>query len=318
MDRGIDPAPLIAKAGIAADFLSNRDLRLEVRQQNAFLEAAEAIAGDPLLAFHTAAHCDVRNAGIFYYAAAADETLGAGLDLTSRYFSVENDSLRRSLARSGDIAVLTLSDFGTTLAESRPLKEMIFTVGLRILREISEKQVQPIRVGFAHQAAGSVAELQSWFGCPVAFGLDTTELVFPAEVLEYPVKSRDPYLHHIMVQLLEKLRLERPEPVSPLSVEVERMLVERLPRGVPSAGDIAKSIGMSRRTLERKLAQENTNISKIVACLRMRLAMHHLDEGTHSVSEIAWLLGYSDVSSFTHAFRRATGHPPSDYRKRQK
>jgi AraC-like DNA-binding protein len=79
-------------------------------------------------------------------------------------------------------------------------------------------------------------------------------------------------------------------------------------------GDIAHTLGMSRRTLERKLSEEGLNFTEVIQQLRRDLAVRYLNERNLHVSKIAWLLGFREVSSFTHAFKRWTGKTPSQMR----
>ena len=87
-----------------------------------------------------------------------------------------------------------------------------------------------------------------------------------------------------------------------------------LPHGSAVASQVARRLGMSSRTLSRKLGEEGTSFAEILDQLRAALAKHYLDDEALSVSEIAWLLGYREVSSLTHAFKRWTGRTPRQFR----
>jgi AraC-like DNA-binding protein len=96
--------------------------------------------------------------------------------------------------------------------------------------------------------------------------------------------------------------------------EVERLLLELLPHGRADVSEVARRLGVSSRTLSRKLHKEGVAFAEIPDELRKALAKRYLDEHELQVSEIAWLLGYREVSSFTHAFKRWTGITPRQFR----
>ena len=102
----------------------------------------------------------------------------------------------------------------------------------------------------------------------------------------------------------------RKEDYSPLKVKVENAIAALLPHGEVHLDAIAAQLGMSTRTLVRQLASEGHSFTKILEDLRLALARRYLAESEMSISEIAWLLGYSEVANFTHAFHRWTGTNP--------
>ena len=87
-----------------------------------------------------------------------------------------------------------------------------------------------------------------------------------------------------------------------------------LPHGRVPLKDVARSLGMSERTLARQLSNEGLNFTEILQHLRRDLALRYLNDRKLHVSKIAWLLGFQEVSAFTHAFKRWTGKTPSEMR----
>jgi AraC-like DNA-binding protein len=99
-----------------------------------------------------------------------------------------------------------------------------------------------------------------------------------------------------------------------LRARVERFVLEGLPKGAPTLADVADALGMGERTLARRLAGEGAPFRRIVDELRRDLAKGYLADPELSLSQIAYLLGYSEQSAFTNAFRRWTGRPPRRFR----
>jgi AraC-like DNA-binding protein len=100
-------------------------------------------------------------------------------------------------------------------------------------------------------------------------------------------------------------------------VDVERVIAPLLPHGKAKTSEVARQLGVSRRTLSRSLFAEGVTFAKIIEELRAALARRYLKDPALSISEIAWLLGYREVSSFTHAFKRWTGMSPIKFRSSQ-
>ena len=99
-----------------------------------------------------------------------------------------------------------------------------------------------------------------------------------------------------------------------MRTRVENAISPLLPHGRVPVEDIARNLGMSRRTLARKLSDERLNFTEILQELRRDLAVRYLDDRKLHVSKIAWLLGFNEVSAFTHAFKRWTGKTPRELR----
>ena len=147
-------------------------------------------------------------------------------------------------------------------------------------------------------------------GCAVKTGANVDEIIFSRESGEYPIVTADPYLNRLCVRFCEETLARLGKKTSPLKVKVENVIAALLPHGEMHFDAVAVQLGMSGRTLARKLALEGHSFTKILEDLRLALARRYLAESEMSISEIAWLLGYSEVANFTHAFHRWTGTNP--------
>jgi AraC-like DNA-binding protein len=111
----------------------------------------------------------------------------------------------------------------------------------------------------------------------------------------------------------EQIRASRLRPAE-LRVSVENEIVSLLPHGKAQAPAVARKLGMSQRTLARRLASEGLSFTAVLDQLRRDLAKHYLNEAGVPITTIAWLLGYQEVGAFTHAFKRWTGKTPKQAR----
>ena len=134
--------------------------------------------------------------------------------------------------------------------------------------------------------------------------------VLPKNVMQLPIISEDGQLLHILKAHSDHLLSERRTATGFRSI-VENQLLGILSSGRVQATIVAKQLGMNERSFRRQLAQEGTGFSEVLDQLRQRLALRYLREERVSFQQVAWLLGYSEVGAFNHAFKRWTGTSPS-------
>lgn len=185
---------------------------------------------------------------------------------------------------------------------------------VRLCRQLTNRRVVPSRIAVMHHRKKTPAEFRSFLGCEIEFGSSVDEVVFPAAVKLMPVVSADPYLNELLLKYFEEALAHRPAHGGTLRSNIENAITPLLPHGKANAGEVARRLGMSHRTLARRLAAEGLTFSEIQKELKVDLAKRYLKEGDLPISQIAWLLGYREVSAFTHAFKRWTGTAPRQSR----
>jgi AraC-like DNA-binding protein len=133
---------------------------------------------------------------------------------------------------------------------------------------------------------------------------------FAPAVKDLPVVSADHHLNKLLIAYCEEALSRRPPKRGSFRSEVENAIVPLLPHGRARLDEIARTLGLSQRTLARRLALEKVTFSDVLEALKADLAERYLADKDLSISQIAWLLGYREVSSLTHAFKRWTGNSP--------
>jgi AraC-like DNA-binding protein len=156
--------------------------------------------------------------------------------------------------------------------------------------------------------------MAQFVGTKVEFGADKDEFALNLDARELPIIHADPYLNDLLLKYCEAALADRRVNMSQLRTRVENSISPLLPHGRVLVEDVARSLGMSKRTLARKLSDEGLNFIEILQQLRRDLAVRYLDDRKLHVSKIAWLLGFNEVSAFTHACKRWTGKTPSQMR----
>ena len=179
---------------------------------------------------------------------------------------------------------------------------------------LTGQNIVPQHFWISHHRSEGTAEMSRYIGTDVEFGADTDEIALNSNARELPVIHADPYLNNFLLKYCEAALTDRRGNVSQLRTRVENAISSLLPHGRVVVDDVARSLGMSERTLTRKLSDEGLNFTEILQQLRRDLAVRYLDDRKLHVSKIAWLLGFHEVSAFTHAFTRWTGKTPRQMR----
>jgi AraC-like DNA-binding protein len=312
--EGIDVELLLRKAGLTQQQIDDNSTRLDTKSQIKFLDLAATALKDELLGFHLAQSCDLRLMGLLYYVLASSETLEEALRQGTRYSAIVNEGIALKYREAGDVSI-RLEYVGISRHSDRHQIEAAIVVLVRTFRQLVNRRLPLIGVRLSHRRSGDTSELKNFFGCDVTFGADVDEMAFSKSIKELPVVNADPYLNELLIKYCDQAIADRSTKRSSFGLSVENAIALLLPHGKAQAGEIARKLGVSRRTLARRLASEGLTFAGIVQSLKSDLAKRHLTDQTLSVSEIAWLLGYQDVSAFTHAFKRWTGRAPTTLRE---
>jgi AraC-like DNA-binding protein len=159
--------------------------------------------------------------------------------------------------------------------------------------------------------------IEEYLHRPITFGAGTDEIVFARGAARLPLKNADPYLNKVLIRQCEQAVAQRLRPVAQLQTRVENAIAPLLPHGRARVDEVAQSLGMSRRTLARHLAQDGLTFTDLLESVRREMARHYLKDPGLPISQIAWLLGYQEASAFTNSFRRWTGITPTEMRMQQ-
>jgi AraC-like DNA-binding protein len=310
---GIDPAPLLRQAGFDPKLVDDPKARLSVRSQVEFLNGAAATLNDPLLGFHLALELDLREIGLLYFAMASSATFGEALARAERYSAITNEGIVLRCDHATDHAV-RYTYVGVPRHLDRHQIEFWAAALVRIARQLTMPSLRPLRASLVHHRNGGSDALDAFLECPVTFGAEHDEIVFPSSACGVPLASADPYLNELLVGYCEEALAHRARPAAALRTKVENAITPLLPHGRARAEAVARQLAIGQRTLARRLAAENLTFSSILDELREDLARHHLRDTSLSISQIAWLLGFQEVSAFTHAFKRWTGQTPTSAR----
>ena len=310
---GVPVEPLLQRAGLTPEVVADPEERLIVRSQITLLNEAAIALKDDCIGLTMARDFDLREIGLLYYVMASSQTLGEALKRLARYSKVTNEALVFGY-REGNRLIVNLSYSGISRHSDRHQIEFCMFAVLRICRVLTGQNLVPQHFSIAHHRSGGTSEMARFVGTKVEFGADTDEFALNVDAREMPLIHFDPYLNDLLLKYCEVALAARRGDTNQFRTRVENAITSLLPHGRVLVEDVAHSLGMSKRTLARKLSQEGLKFTEILGQLRRDLAVRYLDDRKLHISKIAWLLGFNEVSAFTHACKRWTGKTPSQMR----
>ena len=313
---GKDPAAILSKAGLPPEVARDPTIRLEVRTQIKLLDLAAEELQDEWLGFHLARGFDLREIGLVYYVMASSDRLADALGNAERYSRINNEGVRLRFRMQDGTATIALDYVNVDRHADRHQIEFWLVTLVRICQQVTNRRLSPLQLKTRHFRNRTLAEFRALLGVDIEFGADADEICFPQPIAMLSVVGRDEYLNELLRRYGEEALARKPRERLTIRSRVEETLSELLPHGKATASDVARRLAMSPRTLSRKLAEEGTSFAEILDQLRAALARRYLQDKTLPVSEIAWLLGYREISSLTHAFKRWTGMTPRRFRQR--
>lgn len=313
--RGYPTEQILAEAGLnGTDFIAE-DARVPFAKHAALFELAARATGDDRLGLKFGQTRDTRDAGVIGYLGLSSSSVMHAIRSLGRYRRVFSDAVEIEIEELEGQAVMRWKFRGVDPGASRQCIEFAATNFIRALRDGTGVRLVPAYVAFAHHRDAPTRDFDEFFGAPVSFGRGANIVALHSADLLLPMLRSDDRLEAILRRYCEELLLASGKQRSPLISRVEDLVAARLTEGSVRVEDIAKELGMSSRSLSRRLSELRTSFGRIVQELRRELAQKYLLEGSVAVTEVAFLLGYSDVSTFNHSFRRWTGKSPSQYKR---
>lgn len=313
--RGAERAALLAIDGLRPD-RDEADRRVPLDRYVALVGEAERQCGDRALAIHFAEDSNFADLSIVGLLGYASATMRDALDQLNRYGRLVTDIAVAGPARF----VLTRERDGLWLTDHRiddpPFPQLTESTFVRMVAGTRQFGRIPYAslAEVTHVDRGQGAELARALGAPVRFGAARNALRVSEEWQDYRIALYPRYAFALFCDRAEAMLAELDAGQS-LAGRIERLILPVLHTGTVSAEWAAAQLGLSEQGLYRALRAEGTTFEQLLAALRHRFAQGYLAKDRASLSEIAYLLGYSDVSAFSRAFKRREGVAPGAWRR---
>ncbi len=314
MDDDVDQAALMRSIGIDPDAPADPSLMVEAATYYDFLEALAGVEQNPhTIPLRAGAAMRCNDYGAFGLAWKAAPNLQGSFLRAERYARVLTSVSTYEVEPTENGAYMHLHREGDRRLGMRISNEASIASVTSISREVCTQFFNPIAVYFKHQPPATTAAHEAYFGCPVHWNSDRDALHVSRETLQIPNRVGDLGIAKFFDTHLEE-ELSKLAEDDALDQRVRLHVSKTLSEGVPAISDIARNFGMSGRTLQRKLSGQGHSFQTLVEDARRQLAERLLQQTNYSLSEVAFMTGYSEQSAFNRAFKRWAGQTPRSYR----
>jgi len=310
---GLDRRALLAAANLSAAEVDDPDGRLPLPQVAALWQAALVGSQDPSLGLRIAQAVPFGAYRVIDFLAASAPTVGEGLVRVARYFPLINSAVSWSIADQGSTVRVTLEHPDVPGGLPRPYAEYALAVTILHCRHANGFPWPLMEVTFAFPAPPSPQQHEVAFGCPVRFGRTHNSFLVARTAWDQPSGASSSDLLRALEAHAETM-LEGLGAAQVTSQKVTRSIMKELEGGDPSLATVARRMALSPRTLQRRLADEQTTFADVLDQTRRHVAQAYINDRGLALTEVAYLLGFSEQSAFTRAFQRWFGMPPSQFR----
>ena len=313
--EGLDASAALAAAGIEEASLHAPGARVPTDRISTLWDVAVRLSGNPAIAVSRPDVVRTASFDVVGYAMMSCANLKDAFDRLVRYLRILSDALTLTQSEDGGRYRLGFDLRGDERAVPRQRLEYILVTVNAFVRFVSGHDLNPAEVAFAYPPPADERPYREAFRCRVSFGAPGTSLFFALDELSKPLSTSNP----VLVALHDRYagdylaQFDRGQ----TSYRVREAILRRLPDGEPRRDEIARELCMSERTLQRRLDEEGSSFVQVLNDSRRGLAEQYLNRLQLSLGEAAYLLGFSEQSSFFRACKRWFGLPPGEYRRQR-
>lgn len=309
--RGLNPVPLLRQVGLSRALLEDPDQRIPAEAAIRLLELAAQASGDPQFGLRLAQSRQVSDFGAVSLLISHQPTLREALRATIAYRHLINDSLALDLEEAGAFVTVRAELVGGLA--SRQSIELALGVVMRLCSAVLGAGWRPYSVNFTHAAPRDLALHKRVFDCRLEFGSEFNGLVCRAGDLDAPNPAAAPALARHAQRFVDTLPQAGD---ASLVQEVRKAIYLMLASGNASSAYVAQGLGLSVRTMQRRLDEAGASFTDMLNEVRRELAQRYIENPRNSLVRVSQMLGYSSPSAFTRWFTTQFGEPPQRWRAR--
>jgi AraC-like DNA-binding protein len=308
---GHDPAPLYRKAGINPTLLKKSDARIGVTHVDELWRLAVELLDDPCFGIKMAKNWHPSYAGALGYAWCASSTLKTAFNRVVRYIHVVSEDLNIKLAETpaGLKIIIDLEKSVFTLPQHH---DVVLSVLMHMCRFNYGEELMPSEVCLAHEKPPCAKTISAFFRTPVAYNAPVSSFTLSKKDVDKVLGSGNKELALLHDEFLMKYLIEIKK--GDIVQQIQSVIIENLPSGNVTDNLIARELNLSERSLQRKLKEKGTSFRSVLDNVREMAAIQYIKNPVNTMSDIAFLLGFSEQSAFSRAFKKWTGTSPIKYR----
>lgn len=304
-------APHLSPLCVDTRVLECSDIEIPGEKYVALWEAAAQ--SNPSIGIELGILTEANDFGALGHALACSSSVEAALRMLHRFISVFAQGTIFSFELSTHALSIEYRVVAPTILHRRQDSEFSITCVLNMLKLITGCNIHPTRVDFEHTRPADISAHKRVFQCPLYFNQSSNRIYLPISTLSLTVTGGNERLYQALEPYLEQQRRHRSDHDLLLS-QIIRIISASISSCAPSLEGVCQELGLSRRTLQRRLKEHGLEYSTLVEDVRRELALAYIKDSGYSMTEISLLVGYTESASFTRAFRRWTGQSPQQYR----
>lgn len=314
MDRGFDPIPLFSECALDAEHCEEWDRPLPVQDIATLMEKAAHFSANPTLGLDMARSYHYESSSLLILAVLSAPSVAEGIRCLYRYDRFVDTAITIRFSFDQPVAVFSYSVEAPLGVDTRQLNEYLAGFLVQALNTATRTPMPIGGVRFTHDNSENRAALESFFQAPVLFGQEDNRILFDRAYLQERFYTSHGMLHDVLVQALKTYFGSDSSSQGIVDV-ICRELIRVGGDEATTLERVAERLAMSPRTLRRRLADEGYSFQEVKNLAREKRAKYYLSRTTMPLSEIAFELGYSELSAFSRAFRSWVGQTPQAYRE---
>jgi AraC-like DNA-binding protein len=310
---GLDAERIATRAGFFVDQLGDPDARVPLQQYVDLWNAVEEAPGGVDIGPHWAEVARLYMMGALGYLMSHAPTVGEAFLAWGRFGRISGGALAPTIElRQGRLVFH--GRVIPELAKNRAYGESSIAIIIGLGHELAGVRPVPLEIRYQFPKPPNPEAAERIFGCAAVYDADKMLIALPESFARMPVVKRDPAAFVALGRYAQQID-ERVPDATTLDARIRSTIRHSIDQGEPGATQIARALKLTPRTLQRRLAERGTTLSRLVDQVRRELAEAYLSGNELGIGEAALMLGYSEPSAFHRAFRRWTGQTPAAYRK---
>jgi AraC-like DNA-binding protein len=309
---GLDPEPYFRNAHIDPKLINDPRARFSLATIDKIYSELFKVINDPCMGLKLGSLWHPSHMASLGYAWLASSTLYTALNRLSRYVRIINDAITVTLEEIDDNVVITITSDDREVPTDYQ-QDSSSAILLTMCRANYGNGLNPVSVRFKHAGSPCSGEYYSFFRCPVEFGAEHNQMIFSLDAVNKQLTSSNPQLAQINDQVMQNYLAELDK--EDIVQQVKVAIINQLPSGNVTDETISEAVLTSKRSLQRRLNEKGTTFKTILTEVRKDLALKYIHDRKLTLTEISFMLGFSEMSSFSRAFKRWTGESPKEFRK---
>lgn len=309
---GIDPDPLLRELTIDPALVEDPNARFRYTQIDDLWYRASEQVGDEAFGLRAARFWHPSHLGALGYAWLSSSSLRTALQRFARYIRILTEGAELELSETDEIFSVILN-YKEISRQQATRTDSFMAMLVAMIRCNYGDEFNPLSVAFTHDPPSDSGPYYELFRCPVSFSVEKNQFDLSIQDVDKRLVGSHPRLAQLNDQVMTEylVKLDRDN----ITERVKAAIIDQLPSGRLSDGVVAEALYMNVRTMQRRLQQEGTTFKTLLNEVRQDLADTYIRDSSLTLNEISFMLGFSEISSFSRAFKRWTGKAPSTYRR---